>query len=221
MNRTRVKKTVETEAEPELDVHTQDSADVDDGDLVSRCQGGDMSAFELLMDRYEDRVFNLAQRMVGHHQEAQDITQEVFLRALEHIGTFRQQAQLYTWLFRIAVNLSISRRRRGQRVRFVSLDAATGGKPEDDGEVLSRQLPNTRSEQPQDAALRNERTEQVVAAIDKLDDEFRAVLVLKDIEGFDYQEIADILELPLGTVKSRLHRARVDLKERLKPMFQT
>ncbi len=210
------------------DVRVQSDGDVagpsgsgpGDAELVSRCQGGDMAAFELLMGRYQDRVFNVALRMVGRREEAEDITQEVFLRALEHIGRFRHQAQVYTWLFRIAVNLAISKRRRGSRVRFVTLDAAGGGGPDGDGELLGNQLPDRRGESPEMAANRNEQGERVADAIGKLDEEFRAVLVLKDIEGFDYQQIGEILELPLGTVKSRLHRARSDLKERLKPMFQ-
>ncbi|MCG3180547.1 MAG: ECF RNA polymerase sigma factor SigW [Phycisphaerae bacterium] len=169
------------------------------------------------MARYQDRVFNLVYRLSGHYQDAQDITQDVFLRVLEHIGNFRQQAQFYTWLFRIAVNVAISRRRRGQRVRFHSLDATTDS-PDGDGEMRTHQIADPRHERPDDAADRGEQVERVTEAIGLLDDEFRSVLVLKDIEGLDYQQIAEILDLPLGTVKSRLHRARSELKVRLEPI---
>ncbi len=101
-------------------------APTDDGQLVRRCQEGSPTAFEELVGLYQDRVFNLVFRLAGHYEDAQDITQDVFLRAFEHIGQFRQQAQVYTWLFRIAVNLAISRCRRRQRVRFLSLDGGSG-----------------------------------------------------------------------------------------------
>jgi RNA polymerase sigma-70 factor (ECF subfamily) len=202
----------------ESDGRDEPAAD-DDFELVRRCQSGDLPAFEGLVERYQDRVFNLVFRLSGHHQDAQDITQDVFLRALEHIGKFRQQAKFYTWLFRIAVNVAISRRRRGSRVRFVSLDGAGGDDDESGGELRAGQLPNPAAETPDAAADRNEQREQVAAAIAGLDDEFRSVLVLKDIEGFDYQQIAEVLELPLGTVKSRLHRARCELRDKLQPML--
>ncbi len=195
------------------------SPDTLDSELVSQCQNGDPAAFEQLVGRYQDRVFNLVYRLAGHYQEAQDITQDVFLRALEHIGSFRQQAQVYTWLFRIAVNLAISRRRRHQRLRFVPLEAAAGGQ-DNDGEATAGDPQNPRQQRPEELAEQDERQRQVARAVAELDEEFRSVLVLKDIEGLDYQEIADVLELPLGTVKSRLHRARSELRARLRPMME-
>ncbi|MDD4891702.1 MAG: sigma-70 family RNA polymerase sigma factor [Phycisphaerae bacterium] len=189
-----------------------------DHELVSRCQDGDMTAFEGLVERYQDRVYNLVFRLSGRHEDAQDITQDVFLRALEHIADFRRQAQVYTWLFRIAVNLAISKRRRGQRVRFISLDAQVGGDGRDDGEPTSIEPPDSREESPPEVLERDERGRQVAQAVSELDEEFRSVLVLKDIEGFDYAQISEILDVPLGTVKSRLHRARNELKVKLRPI---
>lgn len=190
-----------------------------DGELVSRCQGGDLAAFEALVEKYQDRIYNLVYRLAGRHEDAQDITQDVFLRALEHIAEFRQQAQVYTWLFRIAVNLAISRRRRGQRVRFVSLDGLSGGDGREEDEVGGMDPADGREARPAEAVEHDERCEQVAAAVAELDEEFRSVLVLKDIEGFDYQQISEILALPMGTVKSRLHRARNELKVRLLPII--
>ena len=188
-----------------------------DLDLVSRCRDGDLSAFEVLIERYQDRVYNLVLRMVGRHEDAADITQEVFLRAIEHIGRFREKAQVFTWLFRIAVNLAISRRRRDQRVRFVSLAGGSAGGNESD-EPQPIELAGSREDRPDEAAERDEQNRRVAQAVSELDEEFRAVLVLKDIEGLDYRQIADVLDLPLGTIKSRLHRARNELRVRLRPI---
>lgn len=191
-----------------------------DHDLVRRCQDGDAAAFEGLVDRYQDRVYNLVYRMVGRHEDAQDIAQDVFLRALENIGSFRGQAQVFTWLFRIATNLAISRRRRGQRVRFVSLSGPVGGQDGEDHDARPMDPPDRSDNRPDESAERDELQRRVAAAIAGLDEEFRSVLVLKDIEGLDYQQIADILELPLGTIKSRLHRARSELKDALRPIVE-
>jgi RNA polymerase sigma-70 factor (ECF subfamily) len=188
-----------------------------DLELVGRCRGGELSAFELLVERYQDRIYNLVLRMTGRPEDAADLTQEVFLRAIEHIGRFRQKAQVFTWLFRIAVNLAISRRRRDQRVRFVSLDSS-GADASESGEPQPIDPASSREEQPDEAAERDEQNRRVAQAVAELDDQFRAVLVLKDIEGLDYRQIADVLDLPLGTIKSRLHRARNELRVRLRPI---
>lgn len=222
LNGSRVKTNAEADgasvpAPPSRLLQPAVAGQVADADLVARCQKGDPRAFELLVARYQDRVFNLVYRMTARYEDAQDITQDVFLRALEHIGSFRQQASVYTWLFRIAMNMAISQRRRKQRVRFVSLDGPVSH--DGDGE-LSPHEPAARSDdQPGQLVERDEQHRRLARAIGELDDEFRGVLVLKDIEGLDYQEIADVLELPLGTVKSRLHRARNELKARLGPIM--
>lgn len=188
-----------------------------DHELVRRCQNGDLSAFEGLVDRYQHRVYNLVYRMVGRHEDAQDIAQDVFLKALEHIGQFREQAQVFTWLFRIATNMAISRRRRAQTVKFVSLSGPTGS----DGDGTQGFEPADRADdRPAESVERDEATGHVARAIGQLDEQFRSVLVLKDIEGLDYQQIADVLQLPVGTIKSRLHRARSELRDRLRPILE-
>ena len=204
-----VKKDVRTDDGPEPPARPSDD------ELVRRCQDGQAGAFEELLDRYQDRIFNLVYRLSGHYQDAQDMTQDVFVKALEHIADFRQQAQFYTWLFRIAVNVAISRRRRGQRVRFVPLDPPASASADGDGQGGGVRLADERAEDPPEAVERDETNRRVAGAIGQLDEEFRGVLVLKDIEGFDYERIGEILELPLGTVKSRLHRARLELKRLL------
>ena len=185
-----------------------------DYELVRRCQQGDPAAFEELVGKYQDRIFNLVYRLIGRYEDAQDATQDVFLRALEHIADFRQQAQVYTWLFRIAVNLAVSHRRRAGRVGFRSL---SGGEDGDSSlaDSLTSGLAERREASPSAAAGAAELAERVRQALDDLDEEFRTVVVLRDIEEMDYGQIAQVLELPAGTVKSRLHRARGLLRVKL------
>jgi len=162
-------------------------------------------------------LLNTCWRVCGHHDDAQDLTQEAFLKALEKIGTFQHKAGFYTWLFRIAVNLSISHRRKSARQMKLSLHDGDGKWV---GDHQASALVGRVSHEPMEPSSRlsaRELQRQVVEELDRLDDDHRAVLVLRDIESFDYQQIAEILEVPIGTVKSRVHRARMELRERLKP----
>ena len=140
-------------------------------------------------------------------------------------GPFRGDSSPYTWLFRIAVNLTISRLRKVQRRRTFSLNAPVGSNGRgghDDGGgdqaagLIDRVRQQDPSAQPSHALEQRERAEQVVAALGRIDAEYRAVLVMRDVEGFDYQQMADVLGLPLGTLKSRLFRARIALRDELK-----
>lgn len=173
-----------------------------------------MRAFGSLVAKYQDRLYNAMLRMTGNPEEAADLCQEAFVKAIEKIVDFRGQSQFYTWLFRIAMNLAISGKRRAARIRFASLSAdpdfsdnqATG---------LERTLASTREADPCSAAASAETQRHVLQAIAALDEEHRAVVVLRDIENMDYEQMAAVLALPMGTVKSRLHRARCMLKEKL------
>ncbi|HSV15555.1 MAG TPA: sigma-70 family RNA polymerase sigma factor [Tepidisphaeraceae bacterium] len=196
-------------------------------DLLKRSQRGDRSAYGQLVVLYQDRVFNAILRMVGDRDEAAELTQEAFTRGLSNLDSFRGDAAPYTWLFRIAVNLAISRLRRVQRHRVFSLDAAgsngrsaadRGGNSSGDqaAALIDRVRQQDASNQPSHALEQRERAEQVVAALGRIDAEYRAVLVMRDVEGFDYQQMADVLGLPLGTLKSRLFRARIALRDELK-----
>lgn len=188
---------------------------VDEAILVEQARTGDMSAFGRLVTRYQDRVLNTCWRVCGNLEDARDLTQEAFLHAMEKIGSFRQQANFYTWLFRIAMNLSISHRRKAARAVKLSLHGPEGQSVCDDP---SARLHGRVSNDPVDppAKLSAREVETLVAeGLEQLDDDHRAVIVLRDIESFDYQQIAEILELPVGTVKSRLHRARMELRGRL------
>jgi RNA polymerase sigma-70 factor (ECF subfamily) len=195
-------------------------------ELIKKAQHGDRGAYGRLIGLYQDRLFNAVLRMVGQHEEARDLVQETFTRGLDKLDGFRGDASPYTWLFRIATNLSISRLRKVQRHRTFSLDAPTAGSAggstsgrgnsnDDQASALVGRMASTASP-PDEDAQRRERNEKVLEALGRLDAEYRAVLVMRDIEGFDYQQMADVLGLPLGTLKSRLFRARLALRDELK-----
>ena len=206
-------------AEPIIDPMAQQAAR-----LMRQAQQGDRLAFGQIVTLYQDRVYNATLRLVGDVEEARELTQEAFTRALVKLVDFRGDSQPYTWLFRIAVNLSISRLRKVQRHRVFSLDGHAEGRDEGHGagngklssavESLSRRA--NPSPQPLEAMENRERDQQVLAALGRLDTDYRAVLVMRDIEGFDYQQMASVLDLPLGTLKSRLFRARLALRDELK-----
>jgi len=204
---------------------SQDSS-VNDAALFSRAQSGDRGAFAQIVQIYQDRIYNAVLRMVGDHEEARDLAQETFTRALVKIDSFRGEAQPYTWLFRIALNLAISQLRKTHRRRTFTLgdssagsNGRAGSSGDDQAAGLLDRVAQDRGavNDPAEQVENRERDEQVVAALGRLDAEYRAILVMRDVEGFDYQQMADVLNLPLGTLKSRLFRARIALRDELRP----
>lgn len=190
----------------------------DDAALIQAGRDGDAAALGQLVRRYQDRVFNLCLRMCGSREDAEDHTQEAFVRAIQSLDKFAERSRFYTWVFRIAVNLVVSAKRKTDRRATFSLDAPRRRGDGDDGESRSAQL--AADDSPPDQRMENqERNRQVMAAMSAIDDEHRTVLVLRDVESLSYDEIADILDVPTGTVKSRLHRARLALRERLLPLM--
>ena len=187
----------------------------DEAALVQQACAGDMNAFSRLVVRYQDRVLNTCWRICGNADDAQDLAQEAFLKVMEAIRSFRRQSTFYTWLFRVAVNLALGHRRQNARQVRLSLHHGNG---EQVVEHQAARLVGRVSNEPESPAGRmaaRETEQQILAAMDRLDDEHRTVVVLRDIEGFDYAQIAEILDVPVGTVKSRLSRARMELRERL------
>jgi len=189
-----------------------------ESELFRRAQGGDRAAFGQLVVHFQDRLYNVILRIVGEPEEARELTQETFTKALIGLQGFRGDAGPYTWLFRIGVNLAISQLRKVQRHRTFSLDAPShnGRHDDDQASSLLDRMAEAKGDAPDDAMLRNERHEKVIEALGRLDAEYRAVLVMRDIEGFDYQQMAEVLGLNLGTLKSRLFRARLSLRDELK-----
>jgi len=190
---------------------------LEDLELIDRVQRGEPEAFGELVIKYQDRVFNTCWRICGHLEDARDVTQEAFIKAYESLGDFRRESGFYTWVFRIAVNLSLSAKRRQQRRPTLSLDHQGGGQ----AEALVQRVRERREAGPDEAADAPDRELLVVQALSSLDDETRATLVLRDMEGLDYQEIAVILDVPLGTMKSRLFRSRMALRDALKKLAPT
>ena len=193
--------------------------------LLQKARSGDRGAYGQIVLLYQDRLYNAVLRLVGDREEARELTQEAFMRGLQKIEAFRGDASPYTWLFRIAVNLAISQLRKVQRVRIFSLDRPAGrggggsnGRYYDDDQAsgLVDRVARDRAASPAERVESRERDQAVLSALGRLDAEYRAVLVMRDIEGFDYQQMADILGLPLGTLKSRLFRARMALRDELK-----
>ena len=193
----------------------------DDPALVERCRKGDMQAFGMLVAKYQDRVYNLILRMCSRPADAEELAQETFLKALKKISQFRGQSSFYTWLFRIATNLTISHQRHLAvgRIRFHSLatEAGCSGNGPCDSQA---QLVSDKSPRPEDAMMAEELNHRITDAIEQLDDEFRVAVVLRDVEEMDYNQIAEVLDVPIGTVKSRLHRGREILKEKLSDLMQ-
>ncbi|MFP4057640.1 MAG: sigma-70 family RNA polymerase sigma factor [Candidatus Brocadiia bacterium] len=184
--------------------------------LVARAQSGDVEAFGQLVERYQDALYNGIHRMVASRQDAEDLAQEAFVKAFRGIEAFRSRSSFYTWLYAIAVNVAISHRRKqgsSRRLNPVSIQATA----DETGHAMDVVDQGPRPEEP---AANREAGQRIEEAIDQLDDDHRTVVVLRDIEGFDYQTIAGMLDCPQGTVKSRLHRARLALREMLKDLVE-
>jgi RNA polymerase sigma-70 factor, ECF subfamily len=176
----------------------------DDGQLIRAACQGETAAFGVLVNKYQARLCTSLTHICGSLDDAEDVAQEAFVQAYVKLRTFAGGSAFYTWLYRIAVNAAISRRRRRREQTSVeSKREELGLEPLDDGERADERL------------LREERAVQVQRALSRLSDEHRTILVLREIDDCDYDEIAKILELPVGTVRSRLHRARLQLKEQL------
>jgi RNA polymerase sigma-70 factor (ECF subfamily) len=186
-----------------------------DDALVAQAQGGDTAAFGQLVERHQDTLFNGISRLVRRREDAEDLTQEAFVKAFRGIGRFQGRAKFTTWLYSIAMNVVISyRRRKGAQRRGNPISLHEGADP--DGRPIDATDPGR---QPEVVAEHREVRERIEDGIAQLDEEHRTVVVLRDIQGFDYETISDLLACPVGTVKSRLHRARLALREQLKDLI--
>ena len=181
--------------------------------LVDRCRRRDMEAFGKLVDAYQNRVFGFVRRMINNPEEAADVTQDVFVRAFQSFDRFDGRSSLRTWLFRIAYNLCIDRARRSdRRVSEVALI-----EPGEEGETMD--IADVRW-QPEQFALDDELMGVLEQGIKSMSEKLRRVLLLHDREEMPYEEIAKMLDVPIGTVKSRLFLARAHLQNTLKPYLE-
>jgi len=182
----------------------------DDLSLVDACRAGQTEAFGVLVRKYQDRLYPTILRLVGSPEDAQDILQDAFIRAFEKLEQFHGESSFYTWIYRIAVNLALSGHRKRQNRSRPGLFRLGRNRP--GGEPADSSAEND----PTSAVERVERVAAVEAALDALGPDHRAVVILKDFDGKRYEEISDLLEIPVGTVRSRLHRARCELRDRLR-----
>jgi RNA polymerase sigma-70 factor (ECF subfamily) len=184
-----------------------------DQELVRRVKKGDKVAFDLLFSRYQHRIHNLISRYVRDPDEVLDVAQEAFIKAYKALPKFRGESQFYTWLYRIAVNTAknhlVARDRRPP-----NLDFDLG---ENDAGVVPEQLRDI--EDPESLLARDELQTAIFAAVAQLPDELRTAVTLCEFDGLSYEEIASIMECPVGTVRSRIFRAREAIDERIRPLL--
>ena len=179
----------------------------DDRRLITECLQGRKAAFGDLVRRYQDRLYNAIYRLVDNAEDAADVVQDAFLNAYQSLNSFKGDSEFFTWLYRIAFNTAISlKRKRRVVLRF---DAGPNG------EMVGDPIDESELTRPGSALERSEEEAKLQAALNRLSPEHRTVLILKDIEGQKYEEIAEILDVPIGTIRSRLHRARLELRELL------
>jgi RNA polymerase sigma-70 factor (ECF subfamily) len=184
----------------------------DDREAVRQVQAGDTEAFEPLVEKYKRKVFRLAYQVLRDQEEALDVSQEAFVKAFRGLPAFKGDSAFYTWLFRITMNLALDRRRqRATRVRSLGAEDVP---PEEWERTAVSTDPD-----PEDAATGVERRERIRRGLDSLSEHHRTIIILSDIEGLQYREIAEVLGIPMGTVMSRLHHARKRLREALGPGF--
>jgi RNA polymerase sigma-70 factor, ECF subfamily len=187
----------------------------DEGDLVVRAQRGDTSAFTELVSRYERRIFRLAKNITQSDEDAEDVLQEAFLKAYEHLEGFQGQSKFYTWIVRIAVNEALMKLRKRKSDRTVSLDETI-----DTGEENVVREIAVWEDNPEQRYSQQEIRELLDKAIMSLRPAFRAVFVLRDVEDLSTEETAAVLDLSVPAVKSRLLRARLQLREKLTRFFK-
>lgn len=181
-----------------------------DQDIVQRVIAGDVDAFSVLVDRYQDRIYSAVMNYVSDPDDAVDIAQEAFVKAYSKLGSFDSASALYTWLYRIAVNTAIDHLRKRKSRRVESLD------DEKYTEVGFEPMSGDPSVDPEKMLVRSEQQRALRRAIASLSDKLRSVAVLHDVEGLSQEEVAEILKVPIGTVKSRVSRARAELRRLLR-----
>lgn len=193
------------------------ATDPTDHDLISEFKAGSMEAMEKIVERYEERIFTFGLKMCGHLQDAEDIAQETFLNAFKYLKDFREETKLKNWLFKIAATACIRKRRKKkcEPDYEISLDSFI---PQE-GADIKYEIPDW-SEDPSDNMMRTELKKIIDAAIHSLSHKYRLVFNLRDIEGFNTQETADILGISTQSVKTRLHRARLFLREKISKSYK-
>jgi len=193
---------------------------IDDATLIEQCQAGDSAAMERLILKYQNRIYNVILKICANADDAAELTQDTFVKVIESIDKFERRSSFYTWAFRIAVNLTLNYCKRNARIEPMPLDTTDDEHRERAKMQLRNFLADDSSPDPAAVAQNKELCRIVIKALTKLDDAQRTVLVLRDIEGMNYARIARVLDIELGTVKSRLSRARSNLRKILKMVYR-
>ena len=196
------------------DVDREAAAD-DDGALVERARAGDHEAFRALYQRYHRRVYSLAYGVVQNADDALDVVQDGFIKAHRHLDKFEGNSSFYTWLYRIVMNLSIDHIRKHKRTRHVDFDDSIDH-GQDEGALGEDSLaPRMLGQNPGKSLVRKEIREQIGKALEELSENHRAVLVMRELEGMSYEEMAQAMQCSKGTIMSRLFHARRNMQKRL------
>ncbi|MDD3706390.1 MAG: sigma-70 family RNA polymerase sigma factor [Clostridiaceae bacterium] len=183
--------------------------------LIKKSQSGDVESFELLISSYDKRAYNIAYRIMGNDEDAKDMAQDALIRVFKSLKDFKGQAAFSTWLYRIVTNVCLDELRRRKNEKYVSIDSTIHT---DSGE-LHMELCSDK-ETPESIYEVVEQREMIRKAIRELNEDYRSVIVLRDIQGFSYEEISGILSCSLGTVKSRINRGRAMLRDKLKASME-
>ncbi len=180
----------------------------DDQRLIAECLRGRTAAFGELIRRYQDRLYNTVYRLVDNAEDAQDVVQEAFLHAYQALDSFKGDSLFFTWLYRIAFNAAVSLKRKQKAILRIETGRAEAGGAGEPLDTSDESRPGFQLE-------RHEQERRIQDALNRLSGEHRAVLIMKDMEGLKYEEMAQALDVPVGTIRSRLHRARLELRELL------
>lgn len=199
-----------SEVEHVSSIETVNNTDIE---IIDACLQGHTEAFGVLVIRHQDRLYNTLVRVLGSADAAQEATQTAFVHAFHRLATFQRHAAFYSWLFRIAMNGAVSEKRKQKRsvTSIEAMQEQTGHEPAD----------SRKDNHPSHAMEVQEKQRLVQQALAELQEEHRTVLVLKEMEGLSYEDIAAICNCPIGTVRSRIHRARQELKEKLKSVLKS
>ena len=187
----------------------------EDREIIERVLQGDKEAFREIVLRYQTRIYNMTYRFLGNREEAEDLSQEIFLSIYRNLKNFRHESKFSTWVYRIVQNHCINRSAYLKRRHVSEHDSLTRHEPEGRGNELAERALADPTESPEGNLQRREVERIVQQGISRLQEDFRQILILRDLEGRSYDEIAEILGISLGTVKSRIHRARMSLKAQL------
>jgi RNA polymerase sigma-70 factor (ECF subfamily) len=193
---------------------------IEDAVLVEQCQQGDSAAMERLILKYQNRIYNAILKICASADDAAELTQDTFVKVIENIDKFERRSSFYTWAFRIGINLTLNYCKRSVKLGLRSLDAEDDEHYWQTRQVLKEFLTDDSSPDPAAVVANKELCDIVTKSLMKLDDAQRTVIVLRDIEGMNYAQIAEVLDIELGTVRSRLSRARSNLREILEVVLQ-